>query len=85
MENVFGILALRFDVLPTTLEVAPENAQTIVVTCCYLHNFLLKEQSYTFEDLIERGRTSSDDLVQEAWRESVNPNVLEYTRIRNSK
>ena len=58
VENVFEILASKFGVLQTTIEVVPEEAQTIGLTYCYLHNFLLKNQSHMFEDLIDKECTS---------------------------
>lgn len=43
VENSFGILASRFRVLLTTINVCPEKATTIVLACCYLHNYLRHE------------------------------------------
>lgn len=38
--NAFGILASRFRILLNQINLCPEKAITIVLTCCYLHNFL---------------------------------------------
>ena len=40
VENAFGILATRFRILRREIEMSPENASIIVLTCCVLHNFL---------------------------------------------
>ena len=40
VENVFGILASRFRVFKSTIDMEPEKAQKIVLACCALHNFL---------------------------------------------
>lgn len=40
VENTFGILASRFRILLQTINLSPEKVSTIVLTCCYLHNFL---------------------------------------------
>lgn len=42
VENTFGILANRFRVLLTTINLQPKKATTITLACCYLHNFLKK-------------------------------------------
>ncbi|XP_055918180.1 uncharacterized protein LOC129950311 [Eupeodes corollae] len=43
VENAFGILANRFRVLHTTINLAPDKAAIITLACCYLHNFLIKK------------------------------------------
>lgn len=84
VENVFGILVSRFGVLQTTISVSPEKAQTIVLACCYLHNFLRKKKTYAFSESIDRESTVSGDLTSGTWRKNVNINALESTQLRNS-
>lgn len=43
VENVFGILANRFRILLTTINLSPEKVQNITLACCALHNFLRME------------------------------------------
>ena len=40
VENAFGILANRFRVLMTAINLAPEKVETIVLASCLLHNYL---------------------------------------------
>uniref|UniRef100_A0A1X7TWB2 DDE Tnp4 domain-containing protein n=1 Tax=Amphimedon queenslandica TaxID=400682 RepID=A0A1X7TWB2_AMPQE len=40
VENAFGILANRFQVFMTPIRLSPDKAETIVLACCSLHNFL---------------------------------------------
>ncbi|KRF98690.1 LOW QUALITY PROTEIN: uncharacterized protein Dwil_GK27242 [Drosophila willistoni] len=40
VNNAFGILANRFRVLLTTISLQPEKATSMVLCCCYLHNYL---------------------------------------------
>ncbi|KAK5648279.1 hypothetical protein RI129_003171 [Pyrocoelia pectoralis] len=43
VENAFGILANRFRVFLTTINLSPNKVQDITLACCVLHNFLRKE------------------------------------------
>lgn len=43
VENAFGILANRFRILLTTINLSPEKVQIITLTCCVLHNYLRRE------------------------------------------
>lgn len=43
VENAFGILANRFRVFLTTINLNAEKVQTITLACCTLHNFLRAE------------------------------------------
>nr|CAH7762571.1 unnamed protein product [Callosobruchus chinensis] len=45
VENVFGILSAVFRVLRKPILLTPQKAQIITLTCCYLHNFLMKQKS----------------------------------------
>lgn len=45
VENAFGILSARFRILRTTIQLEPEKAKTIIITCVLLHNFLRKNKS----------------------------------------
>ena len=44
-ENAFGILANRFRVLLSAIQVGPTKASKIVMACCYLHNYLRKKDN----------------------------------------
>lgn len=76
IENTFGILANRFRVLHTCINLKVDNMDKVVLACCALHNFLRRNSanSYTsndvfdFEDIstgvISPGlRTRSGDLL----------------------
>ena len=39
VENAFGILANRFRVFITPINLAPEKVEIITLACCILHNF----------------------------------------------
>lgn len=51
VEHAFGILAGRFRVLLTTMLLSPEKAAIITLSCCYLHNLLMRSTgSYNYND-----------------------------------
>lgn len=57
VENAFGILVNRFAVLQNKIILSPEKATLITLTCCYLHNFLIKKKTNYIRNL-------SDDEIQ---------------------
>lgn len=44
IENVFGILANRFHIFHTSMNISLEQIDRVVIACCFLHNFLCKRQ-----------------------------------------
>lgn len=48
VENAFGILVSRFGVLQKDIILSPEKAQTIVLACCHIHNYLRSKNSKTY-------------------------------------
>lgn len=48
VENAFGILAARFRIFHTSINLAPENIDTVVMACCVLHNFLRRQYPVTY-------------------------------------
>lgn len=62
VENSFGILASRFGVFQKPINLEPQNASTVTIASCYLHNFLAKEsqQPYFATGTVE---TAEYDIV----------------------
>lgn len=66
VENVFGILAARFRIFHTEINMKLENIEKVVLACCALHNFLRRNTANRYsppecldsEDL-ERGEILS--------------------------
>jgi hypothetical protein len=59
VENSFGILVSRFGVLQRPIALSPQKAQTTILTCCYLHTYLLRNQAQTY---ISRGSVDTEDF-----------------------
>jgi len=45
VENAFGLIASRFRILQTSINVNPNDTNYIVLAICTLHNFLIKHNS----------------------------------------
>lgn len=45
VENSFGILASRFRIFHTAINLKVESIESVVLACCALHNFLRKKSS----------------------------------------
>lgn len=75
VENTFGIMASRFRVLQTAINLNIENIDTIVLTCCALHNFLRKmcPQSYTTPDVLDRENIEDGSVTL---GERCNPDII---------
>ncbi|XP_069801016.1 putative nuclease HARBI1 [Dendropsophus ebraccatus] len=48
VENTFGIMANRFRIFHTAINLKPENIDKVVMACCVLHNFLRRHESQTY-------------------------------------
>lgn len=48
IENTFGIMAARFRILYTAINLEVENIELVVLACCVLHNFLRRQCSTTY-------------------------------------
>jgi len=59
VECSFGILANKWRVLHTAINVEPDFADIIVKACCILHNFVRRRDGVNFEDTLSN---SLDDL-----------------------
>lgn len=48
IENVFGILANRFRIFHSSINLKLENTEKVVMACCVLHNFLCKKRQHNY-------------------------------------
>lgn len=72
VENAFGILANRFRVLQTTLNIDVQKVEIIVLACCTLHNFLRRRNpSYLTSSCVDFEDTATGQLTEGEWRQCV--------------
>lgn len=63
VENAFGILAARFRIFHTAINLKIENTEAVVMACLVLHNFLRREsQMYTTADSLDRENIEDGSL-----------------------
>lgn len=49
VENAFGILSNRFRIFHSAINLQIETVEQVVMTCCYLHNFLRRHLGPTYD------------------------------------
>lgn len=64
VENTFGILASRFRIFHTNINLNVDNVDIVVLACCVLHNFLRRRspQNYTPPESMDRENISECTL-----------------------
>lgn len=86
VENAFGILANRFQVLQTTIKTRLENTEIIVLACCALYNYLRRTSStYLTPISVDWEDTEIGLLTEGEWRQSVRKLVGMKPRNRSGK
>lgn len=78
VENAFGILANRFQLLLTTMQHKPETVKLIVKTCLILHNLMRKRYPGLQNQQLDIPEDDIEEFVPGAWRSSCN---LEDTKV----
>ncbi|XP_064077660.1 putative nuclease HARBI1 [Macrobrachium nipponense] len=71
MENAFGILTNRFQILLTTMQHHHETVRIIVEACCILHNLMRTRYPVLQNRLVDRAQPDGN-LQPGAWREGQN-------------
>lgn len=66
VENAFGIMANRFRVMLTKINLPVEKVQTVTLAACALHNFLIKENTTSYLNATDLQGVSS--LTEGEWR-----------------
>ena len=72
VENGFGILANRFQVLLTTMNQAPSTVRLIVKTCIVLHNLMRIRYPRLQDAQLDRPEGQNCQFMAESWRQGIN-------------
>ncbi|XP_072011049.1 putative nuclease HARBI1 [Engystomops pustulosus] len=70
-ENAFGIMAHRFRIFHTPINLLPEKIDKVVVACCVLHNYLLHHDPHTYSpaSMMDLEDIKNHEMVHGEWRE----------------
>lgn len=84
IENVFGIIAARFRILHTEINLKLDNIDLVVLTCAVLHNYLRRKCCDSY--------TPPESLDEEDWTQSeihtglrVDPGILSGLQRRHNR
>lgn len=61
VECSFGILANKWRILHTAMNVEPDFGDTIVKACCILHNYVRRRDGFNFEDTLSNTLEEIED------------------------
>lgn len=84
VENAFGILCNRFQILQREINLDVEKVQNITLTCCALHNYIKKKEGKTFYVSLDNENTSNISLTEGEWRGNVCLTNLERCHVNRS-
>ena len=80
VENAFGILANRFRVFMTPMNLLPEKVEVITLACCVLHNLLrtrvTSQQVYMPPGSVDTEDTNTHTISQGEWQSAPQPTGL---------
>ena len=79
VENGFGILAQRWQVLLGTMQQEPDTARLIVEACVCLHN-LMRMRYPTLQNAALDHEDGNHDLVAGAWRQDANMHDVDQAK-----
>lgn len=71
VENAFGILAHRFQVLLSTIQLEPDNVRDVVESCICLHN-LMRERYPGPQNAVLDREDNLHNVIPGAWRDDIN-------------
>lgn len=81
VENGFGILASRFRVFHTQINLEPENIVKVVKATCALHNFLMEKRPATYAPPNSTYQENDDGAIINAGLNTNESNMIALQRV----
>ncbi|XP_018107432.2 putative nuclease HARBI1 [Xenopus laevis] len=74
VENAFGILANRFRIFHSAINLSPIKIDSVVLACCVLHNFLRRTSSASYMpgNMVDREDIDQQTVISAEWRSEPN-------------
>ena len=82
VENAFGILAQRWQILLTTMQHDPETIAIIVEACVILHN-LMRMRYHALQNAAMDAENTNHQIIPGSWRASANMHDVDNIRGSN--
>ncbi|CAN2391161.1 hypothetical protein PRIEUP_LOCUS1200, partial [Pristimantis euphronides] len=69
-DNAFALMANRFRIFQTAINLLPEKIEKVVLASCALHNYLLRHdtQAYCPPSMMDMDNVNSHDMISDEWR-----------------
>lgn len=80
VESAFGILANRFKIFHTSINLKLETIDIVVITCCALHNFLRRKYSTTYTPNGSLDYENTEDYVISTGLRTDNSNLIDIQK-----
>jgi hypothetical protein len=80
VENAFGILSNKFQILQRDITLSVDKVQHVTLTCCVLHNFIKKHDGKNYIIGIDVENTERVELTTGLWRTEAFTTGLEPLR-----
>ena len=79
VENAFGVLACRFRLFLTTINLSPDNAEKAVLASCTLHNYLRTKarDRYTPPSSVDT-ITTEGEIIDGDWRKEITLTSIQH-------
>jgi hypothetical protein len=84
VENAFGILANRLQLLQKDINLSVAKVQNITLTCCVLHNFIKRRDGKRYLYGMDHENTTAGTTAQGSWREEVFITGLERCKVNRN-
>ena len=84
VENAFGILANRFRVFLTTINLGHEKVNVIILATCCLHNFMVANNMSNYTSCQDIEDTENQQFTPGQWRRDAQLYGIQTTSVRNS-
>ena len=83
-ENAFGIMANRFRVFLTTINLSPQKVSNIILAACCLHNFMVEHNKHVYISVNDVEDTNDHHITAGVWRNDQTLTGLPASSTRNS-